>query len=130
MIVVDSSALVAIMLTEPEAETFSDLVGDDGAPHMSAVTLFETRIVLSARQGAAKLHEFEQWLRIARVVTVDFDTAQSELAFSAYHRFGKGYHPAALNLGDCASYALAKSLDAPLLFKGNDFRRTDVRPAL
>lgn len=130
MIVIDSSALIAILLPEADADTFSDLVGEDGAPHASTVTLFETRIVLSFRGGAAKLRELEEWLRVARVVAVAFDDAQSALAFEAYRHFGKGNHPAGLNLGDCAAYALARSLDAPLLFKGNDFARTDIRRAL
>jgi ribonuclease VapC len=127
LIVVDSSAFIAILLAESEAETFSDLIGEDGTPHASAVTLFETRIVLSSRGGAPKLRELDDWLRVAKVIAVAFDEAQSALAFDAYRRFGKGNHAAGLNLGDCASYALAKSLDASLLFKGNDFTRTDIR---
>lgn len=130
MIVIDSSALVAILRPEAEADTFSDLVGEDGAPRISAVTLFETRLVLSSRGGAAKLRELDDWLRVARVATVAFDEDQSILAFDAYRRFGKGNHSAGLNLGDCASYALARRLDAPLLFKGDDFGRTDIRRAL
>lgn len=130
MIVIDSSALIAILLPEADADTFSDLVGEDGAPRASTVTLLETRIVLSFRGGGAKLLELEEWLRVAKVVAVAFDDAQSVLAFDAYRRFGKGNHSASLNLGDCAAYALAKSLDAPLLFKGNDFARTDIRRAL
>ena len=68
-------------------------------------------------------------MRVARMVVVAFDEGQSAIAFDAYRRWGKGNHPAALDLGDCASYALAKSLDAPLLFKGGAFAKTDVRPA-
>lgn len=130
MIVIDSSALIAILLPDADAVAFSDLVGEDGAPHVSTVTLFETRIVLSFRGGAAKLGELEEWLRVAGAVAVAFDETQSALAFDAYRRFGKGSHPASLNLGDCAAYALARSLDVPLLFKGNDFARTDIRRAL
>ncbi len=130
MIVVDSSALIAIHLGEPQAEEFSDLIAEDGAPHVSTFTLFETRTVLSFRGGAARIREFEAWLRIARVIAVAFDEHQSALAFDAYQRWGKGNHPASLNLGDCAAYALAKSLDTPLLFKGDDFARTDVQRAL
>jgi ribonuclease VapC len=129
LIVVDSSALVAIVLGEAEADRFSDLAAEDGAPHISALTLFETKIVLSFRGGAARLAELEEWLRVARMVVVAFDERQSSLAFDAYRRWGKGIHRAGLNLGDCASYALAKSLDAPLLFKGGDFALTDVRRA-
>jgi ribonuclease VapC len=130
LIVVDSSAFVAILLGEPEAESFSDLVAEDDAPGASAVTLFETRIVLSFRGGEARLREFDEWLRRARMTMVPFDEQQSALSFDAYRRWGKGNHPAGLNLGDCAAYALAKSLDAPLLFKGTDFAKTDVRRAL
>lgn len=129
MIVVDSSALVAIVLGETDADLFSDLIGEDGAPHASAVSLFETRIVLSFR-GPSRVVQLEDWLNTARMVTVAFDERQSSLAFDAYRRWGKGIHPAGLNLGDCAAYALAKSLDAPLLFKGTDFAKTDVRRAL
>jgi ribonuclease VapC len=130
LIVVDSSALVAIHLAEPEAEAFSDVIAQDGAPYASTFTLFETRTVLSFRTGIAKPRDFEAWLVVARVISVAFDERQSALAFDAYQRWGKGNHPASLNLGDCAAYALAKSLDAPLLFKGADFARTDVKRAL
>ena len=127
MIVVDSSALVAIILAEDEAARFSDLIGEDGAPSISSVTLLETRTVLLFRGRVAQLDDY---LRTARMTVVSFDEPQSTLAFDAYRRFGKGNHPAALNFGDCAAYALAKSLDAPLLFKGNDFTQTDVRAAI
>jgi ribonuclease VapC len=129
LIVVDSSALVAIHLAESEAEEFSDLIADDDAPRASTFTVFETRTVLSFRGGIAKLREFDAWLRVARVVAVAFDEQQSMLAFDAYQRWAR-QSPAGLNLGDCAAYALAKSLDAPLLFKGTDFARTDVRRAI
>lgn len=130
MIVVDTSALVAILMGEPEAEIFSDLIADDDAPHASSFTLFEARTVLSFRGGTAKRDQLEDWLRMARMIAVAFDEVQSALASEAYFRFGKGNHPARLNLGDCAAYALARSLDAALLFKGEDFARTDVRRAL
>jgi len=130
LIVVNTSALVAILMGEPEAEIFSDLIGDDDAPHASTFTLFEARTVLSFRGGTAKRDQFEEWLRMARMAAVPFDENHSALAFEGYRRFGKGNHPARLNLGDCAAYALAKELDAPLLFKGEDFARTDVRRAL
>jgi ribonuclease VapC len=130
LIVIDSSALVAIQLGEPDAEQFAELIGEDGAPHASTFTLFETRTVLWFRGGAVRLREFEEWLRVARLVAVAFDDHNSSLALDAYRRWGKGNHPAGLNLGDCVSYALAKSLDAPLLFKGGDFPKTDVRAAL
>ena len=130
MIVVDSSALIAILSGESEAETFSDLVAANGAPHASTMVLFESRVVLSFRGGEAKLRELDAWLRRARMAAVPFDEQQSALAFDAYRRWGKGVHPAGLNLVDCASYALATILDAPLLFKGADFARTDVKRAV
>jgi ribonuclease VapC len=129
VIVVDSSALIAIILAENEADRFSDLIGGDGDPRMSSVTLLETRTVLFFRGRMTRIAEFDEYLRTARMTVIAFDGHQSELAFDAYRRFGKGNHPAGLNLGDCAAYALAKSLDAPLLFKGNDFVLTDVRVA-
>ena len=86
MIVDDSSAFVAILLGEPEADTFSDLIGEDGAPHASSVILFETRIVLSFRGGTARLREFDDWLRVAGVVANVFDESQSALALDAYRR--------------------------------------------
>jgi len=130
LIVVDSSALIAIIFDEPEANRFSDIVAEDGAPHASAFTLFETRTVLSFRGGSARLRQLQHWLDTAKVLSVAFDERQSVLALDAYQRWGKGNHPAGLNLGDCAAYAPAKSLDAPLLFKGDDFARTDVKRAL
>ncbi len=122
--------MVAIHLAEPEAEEFSDLIANEGALYASTFTLFETRTVLSFRTSIVKPSEFEAWLVVARVISVAFDERQSALAFDAYQRWGKGNHPANLNLGDCAAYALAKSLDAPLLFKGDDFPKTDIRRAL
>jgi ribonuclease VapC len=130
LIVVDSSALIAIIFDEPEANQFSDVVGEDGAPHASAFTLFETRTVLSFRGGSARLRQLQHWLDTAMVVSVAFDEQQSALALDAYQRWGKGNHPAGLNLGDCAAYALAKSLHAPLLFKGDDFSKTDIPRAV
>lgn len=130
MIVVDTSALAAVILNEPDAHLFADALVNDEAPLISALTLYEARIVLSARAGQRTLDELGVLTVSSKITLVPFDERQSTLAFEAYRRWGKGNHPAGLNLGDCAAYALAKSLDAPLLFKGEDFAKTDVRRAL
>ena len=93
MIVVGSSALVAIHLAESEAEEFSDLIAEDDAQRASTFTVFETRTVLSFRRGIAKLRKFDAWLRVARVVNVAFDEHQSVLAFDAYQRWGRAIIP-------------------------------------
>jgi ribonuclease VapC len=97
---------------------------------VSDFTLFESRAVLHKRIGEIGTTRLSALLRESRMTTAAFDERQSDLAFDAYRRWGKGSHPAGLNLGDCVAYALAKSLDAPLLFKGADFPKTDVRAAL
>lgn len=130
MIVVDSSALLAILLHEPDARLFADAIIDSEARSISSLTLFETHVVIHSRMREGGVAQLTRLLAESRMATVPFDGGQLVLAFDAYRRFGKGNHPAKLNLGDCASYALAKSLDAPLLFKGNDFARTDIRRAL
>jgi ribonuclease VapC len=129
--VVDSSALVAILIGEPERDLFIDAIA--GAPGcvMSAFNHFETRTVLLRRGGAGPLRLLGRFLASSRIELRAFDMLQAQLAFEAYESFGKGSgHKAHLNLGDCAAYALASSLDLPLLYKGNDFVHTDVRTAL
>jgi ribonuclease VapC len=131
LIVLDSSALVAILRDEPDAPIFRDIIADAMGLAISAFTLFECRTVLWGRFGSASVADLDLLIEASRTVVHSFDARQSALAFDAYRRFGKGSgHPARLNLGDCAAYALATSLDMPLLFKGSDFSYTDVRPAL
>ena len=129
MIVVDTSAIIAMLLGEAEAAQYANLLADAADVRMSAVTDYETRVVLRPR-GPAMIVRYDALLAEIGISIVPFDQEQSRLAFEGYRHWGKGVHPAALNLGDCAAYALAKSLDAPLLFKGADFARTDVRRAL
>jgi ribonuclease VapC len=129
--VVDTSALVGFLLDEPEADPIRDAMAAADRRFISALTLFECRTVLWARFGAEMvqgLHDLlDGWQPIVRA----FDAEQAGLAFAAYRKFGKGTgHKAQLNLCDCAAYALARSLDLPLLFKGDDFDHTDVRSAL
>lgn len=129
--VIDTSALVAFLLDEPEADAIREALLTPTPARISAVTLFEARTVLWGRFGTTMLQGLEELLADLRPEVTPFDGEQSRLAFAAHRRYGKGSgHPARLNLGDCAAYALATSLDLPLLFKGDDFRRTDVRPAL
>lgn len=130
MIVVDTSAIMAILLDEIEAAAFQQVLSLENDVRLSAMTDYEAR-VLAFRRGRQRLTaEYETLFEIGEFAVEPFARAHSIRAFEAYRLFGKGYHPASLNFGDCAAYALAKSLDAPLLFKGNDFARTDVRRAL
>ena len=131
MIVVDSSAIVAIARREAEREMFSRVLVREEVCLLSAVSLHETSLVLTGRapdRGAWTVLQKLLWEMGIEVVA--FDLAAARLAHEAFLRFGKGRHPAALNLGDCASYALAKQRGAPLLYKGNDFARTDIVSAL
>lgn len=131
MIALDSSALIAILRDEPEVEAFLKVVEFAAFRVLSAVNYFETCMVLAGTKGGEDvLAPFDAFLARAGVDLVAFDAEQARLARQAFLRYGKGRHPAALNLGDCAAYALAKSRKAPLLFKGNDFAKTDIIPAL
>jgi ribonuclease VapC len=127
MIVVDSSALIAIVLNEPERARFESIVIVDRGV-MSAVNVHESACVLRARLGEDGVALMWRLLAEFEIEIVAFDAAQARAAIIAYGRYGKGVDPKArLNLADCAAYALAKSLDWPLLFKGADFSATDVR---
>jgi ribonuclease VapC len=124
--VLDTSALLAILLREPEAAQFIRLIAGDHVRLCSAVTFVEASIVLRNRKGERGKLSLDRFLRRARIEIKAVDLEQAEVARHAYHKFGKGKHPAALNLGDCFSYALARTAKEPLLFKGNDFAQTDV----
>jgi ribonuclease VapC len=124
-VIVDSSALVAILRGEPEEAEFKELVAEN-VTHISAVTAFETAVVISADRH----HQLDQLLVDAEIAVVPFDAAQAKVAREAYAQFGKvPGSRARLNLGDCMAYALAKVTGEPLLFKGDDFTHTDVTPA-
>jgi|SRR5580700_10192246 ribonuclease VapC len=124
--VIDTSAFVAIFLAEPERQSYRNAIIAADTRLVSAVSIFETGIVLEARIGEGAAREFDLFAIRSKieVVAVDFD--QAELARSAWRRYGKGRHPAALNFGDCFAYALAKSSGEPILAKGTDFVRTDI----
>ncbi|MFY9821186.1 MAG: type II toxin-antitoxin system VapC family toxin [Thermoanaerobaculia bacterium] len=120
------SALLAILLGEPEAEEFARLIAGDPKRLVSALSALEAAIVIHSCKGPFGIRELDLLVHSAGATIVSFDAGQVLLARSAYEKFGKGHHPAALNLGDCCSYALARSSGEPLLFKGNDFSKTDV----
>lgn len=127
MIVVDSSALCVVFFNEPEKATYQAIIDGDERCVLSAVNAHETASVLRGRLGQQAAAAFWQWLADNRIEVVAFDELQARAAASAFDRYGKGIDPKArLNLADCAAYALAKTLNAPLLFKGNDFVATDV----
>jgi len=124
--VIDTSALIAIFLAEPERQRFLEEILAAESRLVSAATVLETGIVLEARRGEAAGREFDLFVIRANLQIVPVDAEQADLARSAWRRFGKGRHPAALNFGDCFSFALAKSSGEPLLAKGTDFGLTDV----
>ena len=128
--VIDSSAMMSILLQESDAQIFADAI--EGAPTrvMSASTLYEAGILIQSRRGDGGAADLDRLVESARIEIVPFDLEQARLARAAYRRYGKGNHRAGLNFGDCFAYALAKHIDETLLFKGADFSRTDVEPAL
>ena len=131
MIAVDTSVLVAILRLEPEVEAFTRCMEEASAICMSAVSLQEASMVLAGRQADAEAwSELDSVIQGMEVEIVPHNAELARIAREAFLRFGKGRHPARLNCGDCASYALAKSLNIPLLFKGADFAKTDIVPAL
>jgi ribonuclease VapC len=124
--VIDTSAIVAIALDEPQAAAFEERIADDPVRLISAATVLEAAIVLESRLGEAGGREFDLWLLKVGADIVPVDADQIAAARRAWRRFGKGRHPAGLNYGDCFSYALAFSRGEPLLFKGEDFGKTDL----
>jgi ribonuclease VapC len=128
--VIDTSAFIAILLGEPEGMAFIQAITADQTRLASAATVFETSMVLVTRRGEPGVDDFRAFCTRAAIQTVGFEPAQLDLAIDGFRRFGKRRHPAGLNFGDCISYALAKATGEPLLFKGDDFSRTDVKRVL
>lgn len=130
-IAVDTSALAAVVFGEADAELYlAALTEHAGALRISAATLTETNIVIEARQGPAAAHDLQLLLRELGADIVPFSADHCAAATRAWQRFGKGRHPAGLNLGDCYTYALAKTDGIDLLFKGDDFSQTDIGSVL
>jgi ribonuclease VapC len=131
VIVLDSSALVAIMRDEPETGRFIQAISTAHLRLLSSVSYLETSMVLAGPKAKEAVWlPLDAFLARASVNVAAFDREQALAAREAFLRFGKGRHPAGLNFGDCAAYTLAKSRGAPLLFKGGDFLKTDIAPAL
>ena len=128
--VIDTSALMAVLLQEPNAAQVAAAIEANSSRLLSAATLLEASIVIESRKGEAGGRELDLLLYRAGFEVVPVDQDQAEIARAAWRRFGKGRHPAALNFGDCFAYALAKSRRLPLLFCGDDFRHTDVAAAM
>jgi ribonuclease VapC len=132
--ILDSSSIVAILRSEPEAPEFANMIesainSSEGCC-VSAVSYVESAIVIDSGRDAIASRRFDDFFRASRITVQAVTPSQAEIARQAYRDFGKGRHKAGLNLGDCFAYALAKEMDEPLLFKGNDFKHTDVEPAI
>lgn len=125
--ILDTSAVIAILRGEPEADRFGQILENDAVPRMSVASYVEAGAVMDAARSPIVSRQLDEFVRIARVVIEPVTVEQGKIAREAYRDFGRGSgHPARLNFGDCFAYALAKALGEPLLFKGSDFGRTDV----
>lgn len=127
--IVDSSAVLAVLYREQDAARYEAAIASAACCRMSAANVLETSIVLEARGGATAGHELDTFLKDAAIELTPVTAEYLDSARHAWRRFGKGNHPAALNLGDCFAYALAAVTGEPLLFKGDDFAQTDVEVA-
>jgi ribonuclease VapC len=130
MIVVDTSALIAILDREPDAALYAEAIAETDSPLISAATLLELHIVMLNRHGGRAGQLVDRLIQDAGFQIEHFTTQHLELAREAYARYGKSRNSAGLNYGDCFSYALAKATGLPLLFKGSDFSKTDLIAAL
>ena len=124
--VIDTSALLAILQDEPQRRRFNEAIEADDTRALSTGSFLETSMILESRFGADGVRDLDHFIAKAQISLAAVDAEQARLARDGFRKYGKGRHPAGLNFGDCFSYALARSLDEPLLFKGNDFPRTDV----
>jgi ribonuclease VapC len=128
--VVDTSAVLAVLLEEPDGALFLARLSGTPRPLLSAANWLELGIVIDGRKGPQWLADLDAFLEGLDIAVVPVSLSQARIARDAYRRFGRGNHRAGLNFGDCFAYALAKQRDLPLLFKGDDFSKTDVRLAL
>ena len=128
--VIDTSALLAILQNEPERREFNEAIEEAASLRLSVANFVEASIVIETRFGVEGLRDLDLLIDRAGVSLVSVDVEQGKEARRAFGQFGKGRHAAGLNYGDCFAYALARVLDEPLLFKGNDFSQTDLTPVL
>ena len=124
--VIDTSALIAILLKESDFQIYAESLAGDSKRLMSSFSLLETSVVIEAKKGEVGGRELDLLIHRTQIEIVSMNPEQSELARKAWREYGKGRHPAKLNLGDCCSYALSKYSGEPLLFKGSDFSKTDI----
>ncbi len=124
--VIDTSALVAILQNEHERRTFNEAIEAADTRSMSTASFVETSIIIESRYGPDGIRDLDLFISKALISLVSVDTDQAFIVRNAFRQYGKGRHPAGLNFGDCFAYALAKALDEPLLFKGDDFTQTDI----
>jgi len=130
-VIVDSSALIAILAGEPDAEELNDVLSGAVRPALSVANYLEAAIVLGRHPARRAGEKLDRYLVAGQVELADVTESQARIARAAYRNFGRGTgHPAGLNFGDCFAYALAIDRDESLLYKGNDFKHTDVRSAL
>ena len=128
--IIDTSALMAIVRQEPDAERYARAIESAAVRRMSASTLVELSLVVEGQLGADAMRQTHVLLRSSDILIEPFTEQQARIAHQAFCDFGKGKHPAGLNFGDCFAYALAKDMREPLLFKGDDFSQTDVESAV
>ena len=127
--IIDTSAILAVLLGEPDAGRFEHAIARAWPRRMSVVALLEAAMVVESRGGTRAGQGLDELLEKAEIQLVPVTSEHASAARRAWRRFGKGNHPAALNFGDCFAYALAEAAGEPLLFKGEDFARTDVEAA-
>ena len=125
--VIDTSAIIACLLDEPERASLVAAMERDPVKLISVVGVVEASLVLIGRKRAGGLRDLEAFLDDGEIERISVDVRQAEAAVEAFRRFGRGRHRARLNIGDCFAYALAKTTGEPLLFKGEDFARTDIQ---
>lgn len=129
--IVDSSVIVSIIRKEPGADAFAALIDRAETPRLSAAGYLEIAIVVDSRRNPKVSRELDEFLRSSGIGIEPVTERQARIAREAYRDYGKGSgHVAGLNFGDCFAYALARDMNEPLLFKGDDFRHTDVKPAI
>ena len=124
--VLDTSAVLAILQNEPERRKFNEAIDAAESRTLSTASFVECSMIVESRYGADGVRDLDLLIAKAQISLAPVDEEQANFARRAFRKFGKGRHPAGLNFGDCFSYALSKSLQEPLLFKGNDFSQTDV----
>ena len=127
--ILDTSALIAVLFAEPEADAFIRLIHDADRCLISAGSFLELSIVIERQAGPEAARQCDMFFRRAGIIIEPFTVEQAHIARQAFHDFGKGRHRAGLNFGDCFAYALSKVTGEPLLFKADDFKKTDIAGA-